>query len=85
MLENVSFALVFFPSVAAVVIFSMKYVASIVQARSRLAQDEAYRELAMKNASVQAETAATLASYGTTLSEIQTRLTSVEKILKEVG
>jgi hypothetical protein len=50
----------------------------------RLGQDEAYRELAARAAGTQAETAATLSSFGTALAEIQSRLAVVEKILKDV-
>jgi epoxyqueuosine reductase QueG len=77
MSENIFFAAFFFPSAAAVIIFGMKYVAAILQARVRLAQDEAYREIAAKAAAAQAETAATLA-------QILARLAGLEKVLKEV-
>ena len=84
MSENIYFAAFFFPAAAAVIIFMMKYVSATVQAKVRLAQDEAYREIASKAASAQAETAAALASNGATLAQIQSRLTALEKILREV-
>jgi len=84
MSENSYFAAFFFPSLAAVIIFSMKYVSAILQAKVRLAQDEAYREIATKAATAQADTVAAISSLGTTLAEIQSRLTGLEKILKEV-
>ena len=84
MSEKLFFAAFFFPAAAAVLIFFMKYVTAIVQARLRPAQDEAYRELATKAATVQAETTAALSSLSTTLAEIQSRLTVLEKILREV-
>jgi uncharacterized protein YbaA (DUF1428 family) len=62
----------------------MKYVSAVLQARVRLGQDEAYRELAAKAAVTQAEMAAALSSFGTVLAEIQSRLAVVEKILKDV-
>ena len=77
MSDNAIFAALFFPSLAAVLIFAMKYLAVIMQAKSRLAQDEAYRELATRAATAQTETAATLA-------DIQSRLVVLERILKEV-
>jgi hypothetical protein len=52
-IESIFLAAFFFPAVAAVLIFFMKYVSAILQARVRLA-------------------------------EIQSRLTAVEKILKDV-
>ena len=84
MQENIYFAAFFFPSLAAVLIFSMKYVAAIVQARASLAQDEAYREIAAKATSAQAETVAALSSVGATLADVQAKLNGLEKILKEV-
>jgi hypothetical protein len=84
MSENIFFAAFFFPSAAAVIIFTMKYVAAIMQARVRLHQDEAYREIATKAAAAQAETVAALSSVGATLTQIQSRLTGLGKILKEV-
>jgi chromatin segregation and condensation protein Rec8/ScpA/Scc1 (kleisin family) len=50
MSENVFFAAFFFPSAAAVLVYFMKYLAAIKQARVRVEQDEAYRELAMRMA-----------------------------------
>jgi len=85
MYENTFLAAFFFPAVAAVLIFFMKYVSAVLQARVRLAQDEAYRAVAAKAASAQAETAAALASFGAVLAEIQSQLAAVSKILKEVG
>jgi hypothetical protein len=75
--ENVFFAAFFFPAAAAVIVFFMKYVSAILQARVRLAQDEAYREIAAKAAAAQAETAASLA-------EIKSKLAAITKILKDV-
>jgi hypothetical protein len=75
--ETIFLAAFFFPSAAAVLVFFMKYVSAVLQARVRLGQDEAYRELAAKAAAAQSETVAALA-------EIQSRLAVVERILKEV-
>lgn len=74
--ENVFFAAFLFPAAAVVIVFFMKYVSEILQARVRLAQDEAYRAIAAKAAAAQAETAAALASLSTTLAEIQSRKSS---------
>jgi hypothetical protein len=76
--ENIFLAAFFFPSVAAVLVFFMKYVSAVLQARVRLGQDEAYRDIAAKAAAAQAEMAAALA-------QIQSRLVGIEKILKDVG
>ena len=83
-MQNILFASFFFPCAAAVLVFFMKYVSAVLQARVRLGQDEAYRELATRAAGTQAETAAALSSFATVLAEIQSRLAVVEKILKDV-
>ena len=83
-LESVFLAAFFFPSAAAVLVFFMKYVSAVLQARVRLGQDEAYRELATKASVAQTDTAAALASVGSVLAELQSRLTVVEKILRAV-
>jgi epoxyqueuosine reductase QueG len=77
MSENIFFAAFFFPSLAAVIIFGMKYGAAILEAKVRLKQDDAYRDIAAKAAASQAETAATLA-------QVLARLAGLEKVLKEV-
>lgn len=84
MSENAFFAAFFFPSLAAVIIFSMKYLSGIMQARVRLAQDEAYRDFATKAAATQSETALALSAVSATLVDVQSRLVVIEKILKEV-
>jgi hypothetical protein len=61
MTEPALFAAFFFPAVAVVLVFSMKYVSAVLQARVHLGQDEAYRELANKAAATQTETMAPLA------------------------
>ena len=83
-IESILLAAFFFPSAAAVLIFAMKYGSAVAQARVRLGQDEAYRELAAKAAVTQAEMAAALSSFSRVLAEIQSRLAVVEKILKDV-
>jgi hypothetical protein len=75
--ENILFAAFFFPAAAAVLVFFMKYLSAILQARVRLAQDEDYREIATRAAAAQAEISAALGA-------IQTQLAGIEKILKAV-
>jgi len=84
MTENMFYSAFFFPAAAVVIVFFMKYVSSVLQARVRLAQDEAYRELATRAAAAQAEAAAAITSLGTSLDEVHSRLTALEKILREV-
>jgi hypothetical protein len=60
------FAAFFFPAAAAVIVYFMKYLSEVVQARVRLGQDEAYRALASQAAASQADTVAALAEmHGT--------------------
>ncbi len=66
------------------IIFGMKYFSAARQARSRVLSEDAYRELAEKAFAVQSENATSLSSMQTELSEINTRLAAVEKILKAV-
>jgi hypothetical protein len=80
----VFYAAFFFPAAALVLVFFMKYVSAVLQARVRLGQDEAYREIAGKAAAAQAETAAALSSFGQMLAQIQARIVAVERILKDV-
>ena len=65
-------------------VFGMKYISAIYQARSRAVAENAYRDLAEKASSVQTQSAASLAAIQTTLADIGTRLAAVEKVLKEV-
>jgi Tfp pilus assembly protein PilO len=72
------------PLLTVLLVFGMKYFASVQQARSRLAQDEAYRQLAAQAAQSQAEMTAQLAALGATLARLESRTASVEQILKQV-
>jgi hypothetical protein len=75
--DNIFFAAFFFPSIAAVLVFFMKYLSAIMQSRARLAQDGGYREIATTVAASQAEIAALLGA-------IQAQLAGIEKILSAV-
>jgi hypothetical protein len=65
-------------------VFGMRYVSVIVQARARQANDDAYRLLAQKAVDIEVQNATTLASVHTALSDVRIRLTAIEKVLKEV-
>lgn len=65
-------------------VFGMRYFSAMQQSKARLANDGAYRQIAAQAATAQAETATALSSIGATLADVQSRLTAVEKILKEV-
>lgn len=82
--ENIFLAAFFFPAAAAVLIFFMKYVSVILQARATAHQDAAYRELAMRAAAAQSETVAALSAFSAVLADLQARLAGIEKILRDV-
>jgi Tfp pilus assembly protein PilO len=72
------------PLFTVLLVFGMKYFASVQQARSRLAHDEAWRQLAAQVAQAQADTAAQLAAMSASLARLESRTASVEQILKQV-
>ncbi|MEI9991875.1 MAG: hypothetical protein WDM86_17790 [Rhizomicrobium sp.] len=66
-------------------VFGMKYLASARVAQSRILAEDTYRALAEKAVVAQAGGVSALLAVQADLAEIKTRLTAVEKILKEVG
>lgn len=84
MSENIFLLTISIPLVTIMLIFAMKYLASVQQAKARLASDEAYRLLAEKAAASQADTASSLAALKATLAEVQQRVAVIENVLKEV-
>jgi hypothetical protein len=72
------------PLATILIVFGMRYVSAIQQARIRLANDDAYKRIAEQAAAAQTETASALSTIETTLADLRTRLASVEKILKDV-
>ncbi len=72
------------PLATVLTVFGMRYFAAIQQARARLANDDAYRQLAESASATQSRIAASLTVMETSLSDVRTRLTAVETILKAV-
>lgn len=68
-----------------VLVFGMRYVSAVTQARARAASEDSYRQLAEAAAAAQPGTAAALSSIQSTLADVDTRLAAVEKILRDVG
>ena len=66
-------------------IFAIRGWSAIQQAKARLANEDEYRRIAEKAAGAQADTANALTAIQASMSEVQARLTAVEKILKDVG
>ena len=72
------------PLATVLLVCAMRYASAVQQAKARLANDDAYRQIADKAATAQAETAAALTSIEAAMADVRTRLAAVEKILKEV-
>ena len=73
------------PLATILLVFGMRSHSAIQQAKARLANDDKYRRIAEKAAGAQAETASALTAIQVSMSDVQARLTAVEKILKEVS
>ncbi len=65
-------------------VFAVRAVSSVLQARARLANEGAYRRLAEQATAAQAETASALSAIQAAMADIRSRLTAVEQILKAV-
>ena len=77
MSEHIYLITIFMLPVTAVLIFGMRFLAQIKQARLRQQSDDDYRQLAERSIAAQAETAAALG-------DLKNRIIVIEKILKEV-
>jgi hypothetical protein len=80
---------VFFVTVALLlgtimIIFAMKYFAAARQSQSRIANEDAYRDLAQKAITAGSQNATALSAMQAELSQFNTRLAAVEHILKAV-
>ncbi len=72
------------PLATIIFVFGMRYWAMIQQARARVATDDAYRDLAARATTAQAETAISLNAVNAALTDLKTRIAALEKVLKEV-
>ena len=72
------------PLATILIVFAMRYYAAVQQARARLANDDAYRQLVESASSAQSQIAASLAAMETNLTDVRTRMAAVETILKAV-
>lgn len=72
------------PLATILIIFRMRYQATVQEARSRLASDDAYRQLAENASTVQSQIATSLAAMEANLADVRTRMAAVETILKAV-
>lgn len=74
--------LLFFGTI--VLAFGMKYLAAIRQARSRVLVEDAYRELAEKAVEAQSKNASSLAAIQAEITQIKTRLATIDEVLRAV-
>ena len=72
------------PLATILIVFRMRYAATVQEAKARLASDDAYRQLAESVSAAQSQIAASLAAMGASLSDMRTRMAAVETILKAV-
>ena len=84
MSEHLYLLTIVMPLLTVLLIFALKYISAIYQARTRSQSESAYRELAQAASSAQSETAASLAAIRTELAQISARLATVAKILQQV-
>ena len=72
------------PLATILIVFAMRYYAIVQQAKARLANDDAYRQLAESASATQSKIATSLAAMEASLSDVRTRMAAVETILKAV-
>ena len=72
------------PLATVLIVFGMRYYAMIQQARARLANDDAYRQVAESASTAQSRIAASLAALEANVSEMRARVAAVETVLKAV-
>jgi|APAra7269096714_1048519.scaffolds.fasta_scaffold00430_7 Tfp pilus assembly protein PilO len=77
MSEPIYLLTIFMPLATVFLIFGMRFIVAIKKAKLQAEGEEAYRQIAQRAVAAQEQTAAALA-------DLQTRLASIEKVLKEV-
>jgi signal transduction histidine kinase len=70
--------------VTVLVVFGMKYISAIFQARASMANDKLYQTLSERAVTAQTENQAALAAIRADLTRFGNSLASVEKILQQV-
>ena len=84
MSEHLYLVSISMPFVTILLVFGMRYISAVQQAKARLANEDAYRQIAAKAVSAESENVTALSSIQATLADVKTRLAAIEKILKEV-
>ncbi len=70
--------------VTILLVFGIRAYSAVQQARVRNASEATYRQIAEKAVASASENSSALASIQSALSDVRTRLTAIEKVLKEV-
>lgn len=84
MSEFVYFATLGLLSGTILIVFGMKYLSGIWQARAKVLSEAAYRTLAENAAASQSQIAPSLAAIRAELGEVRSSLAAIEKVLKAV-
>jgi Tfp pilus assembly protein PilO len=72
------------PLATVLLVFGMRYFSAVQQAKARLSQGDAYRQIAERAVTAESQTAAALSSIQAALETVRTRLTAIEQVLKQV-
>ena len=72
------------PLATVLIVFGMRSYTAVQQAKARLANDDAYRQLAENSSAAQSQIATSLAAMEANLSDVRIRMAAVETILKAV-
>ena len=72
------------PLATILIVFGMRSYAAVQQAKARLANDDAYRQLTESASAAQSRIATSLAAMETTLTDLRASMAAVETILKAV-
>lgn len=70
---------------AVLVVVLSRQLRLMLQARAALARDDAYRDLAAQSAAAQRQHAAEVAALTAEVAEVKRALSSVERMMREVG
>lgn len=84
MSESLYLATLILPMATVLIVFAMRSIATVQQARARLANEGEYRRIAEAAAAAASETASSLAIIRAALADTSARLGAIEKILKAV-
>jgi Tfp pilus assembly protein PilO len=84
MSETIYLLTICLPLATIILVFGMRYWSAVQQAKARLANDQAYRDLAARAATAQSENAIALNAVNASLADLKTRIAALEKVLKEV-